>query len=193
MIYSIYKPFFCKNHLNSLFKGCDYAPKATKLILVKGVKHMNQILIGKYIARKRKEKNLTQAQLAERLNVSNKTISKWENGNCMPDYSVIEVLCRELGITISELMDGEDSKKESDKQSNNIQLMFLLKKMQELDKQNKLIYGFLIVVMGIALLSLSRLFTGSNIMDFFSGLFLGLSIGTMLIGVFFIGKNLKRQ
>ena len=74
---------------------------------------MNQILIGKYIARKRKEKNLTQAQLAERLNVSNKTISKWENGNCMPDYSVIEVLCRELGITISELMDGEDSKKES--------------------------------------------------------------------------------
>ena len=75
---------------------------------------MNQILIGKYIARKRKEKNLTQAQLAERLNVSNKTISKWENGNCMPDYSVIEVLCRELGITISELMDGEDSKKESD-------------------------------------------------------------------------------
>ena len=154
---------------------------------------MNQILIGKYIARKRKEKNLTQAQLAERLNVSNKTISKWENGNCMPDYSVIEVLCRELGITISELMDGEDSKKESDKQSNNIQLMFLLKKMQELDKQNKLIYGFLIVVMGIALLSLSRLFAGSNIMDFFSGLFLGLSIGTMLIGVFFIGKNLKRQ
>lgn len=72
---------------------------------------MNQILIGKYIARKRKEKNLTQAQLAERLNVSNKTISKWENGNCMPDYSVIEVLCRELGITISELMDGEDAKK----------------------------------------------------------------------------------
>ena len=193
MIYSIYKPFFCKNHLNSLFKGCDYAPKATKLILVKGATLMNQILIGKYIARKRKEKNLTQAQLAERLNVSNKTISKWENGNCMPDYSVIEVLCRELGITISELMDGEDSKKESDKQSNNIQLMFLLKKMQELDKQNKLIYGFLIVVMGIALLSLSRLFTGSNIMDFFSGLFLGLSIGTMLIGVFFIGKNLKRQ
>ncbi len=110
----------------------------------------------------------------------------------MPDYGVIEVLCRELGITISELMDGEDAKKESNEQSNNIQLMFLLKKMQELDKQNKLIYGFLIVVMGIALLSLSRLFTGSNIMDFFSGLFLGLSISTMLVGIFFIGKNLKR-
>ncbi len=153
---------------------------------------MNQIIIGKYIARKRKEKNLTQAQLAERLNVSNKTVSKWENGNCMPDYSVIESLCYELDITISELMDGEDAKKEPKEKSNNIQLMFLLRRIHELDKQNKLIYSFLIVVMGIALLSLSRLFTGSNIMDFLSGLFLGLSIGTMLVGIFFIGKNLKK-
>ena len=153
---------------------------------------MNQILIGKYIAKKRKEKNLTQAQLAERLNVSNKTISKWENVNCMPDYSVIEILCRELDITISELMDGEDAKKELKEEPNNIQLMFLIRKMQELEKQNKLTYGFLIVVMGIALLSLSRLFAGSNAMDFFSGLFLGLSIVTMLTGVYFIGKNSRR-
>lgn len=145
---------------------------------------MNQILIGKYIAKKRKEKNLTQAQLAERLNVSNKTISKWENGNCMPDYSVIEILCRELDITISELMNGEDAKKEIKEEPNNIQLMFLIRKMQELEKQNRLTYGFLIVVMGIALLSLSRLFSGSNAMDFFSGLFLGLSIVTMLTGVY---------
>ena len=153
---------------------------------------MNQILIGKYIAKKRKEKNLTQAQLAERLNVSNKTISKWENGNCMPDYSVIEILCRELNITISELMNGEDAKKEIKEEPNNIQLMFLIRKMQELEKQNRLTYGFLIVIMGIALLSLSRLFAGSNAMDFFSGLFLGLSIVTMLTGVYFIGKNLRR-
>ena len=153
---------------------------------------MNQILIGKYIAKKRKEKNFTQAQLAERLNVSNKTISKWENGNCMPDYSVIEILCRELDITISELMDGEDAKKEIKEEPDNIQLMFLIRKMQELEKQNRLTYGFLIVVMGIALLSLSRLFAGSNAMDFFSGLFLGLSIVTMLTGVYFIGKNLRR-
>ncbi len=153
---------------------------------------MNQILIGKYIARKRKEKNLTQAQLAERLNVSNKTISKWENGNCMPDYSVIEILCRELDISISELMDGEDAKKEVNHEINNVQLMVLIRKMQELEKQNKLTYGFLIVVMGIALLSLSILFDGSNAMDFFSGLFLGISIVTMLTGVYFIGKNLRR-
>ena len=49
---------------------------------------MNQTAIGSYIARKRKEQNLTQEQLAEQLSVSNKTIYKWENGKCMPNYSV---------------------------------------------------------------------------------------------------------
>ena len=53
---------------------------------------MNQLLVGKFITQKRKEKNLTQGQLAEKIGVSNKTISKWETGKCMPDYSVIELL-----------------------------------------------------------------------------------------------------
>ncbi len=50
--------------------------------------HMNQLVTGKFIALKRKQKNLTQEQLAEKLGVSNKTISKWETGKCMPDYSI---------------------------------------------------------------------------------------------------------
>ena len=50
---------------------------------------MNQITTGKFIAQKRKEKNLTQEQLAEKIGVSNKTISKWETGKCMPDYCII--------------------------------------------------------------------------------------------------------
>ena len=57
---------------------------------------MNQTAIGSYIARKRKEQNLTQEQLAQQLGVSNKTISKWENGKCMPDYSIIQKLCEAL-------------------------------------------------------------------------------------------------
>ena len=50
---------------------------------------MNQIIVGQFIALKRKEKNLTQGQLAEILNISNKAISKWETGKSMPDYSLI--------------------------------------------------------------------------------------------------------
>lgn len=69
---------------------------------------MKQQNIGTFITKKRKEKNLTQEQLAELLHVSNKTISKWETGKCMPDYSVIELLCHELDITISELLEGKD-------------------------------------------------------------------------------------
>lgn len=68
---------------------------------------MNQTSIGKFIAQKRKEKNLTQKQLAEKLMVSNKTVSKWETGKRIPNYSVIELLCKEFDITIVELLDGE--------------------------------------------------------------------------------------
>ena len=69
---------------------------------------MDQIAIGKFITKKRKEQNLTQEQLAERLGVSNKTISKWETGKCMPDYSIVELLCKELNTTLAELMNGEE-------------------------------------------------------------------------------------
>ena len=61
---------------------------------------MNQISIGSYIAEKRRALNLTQEQLAEKLGVSNKTISKWENGKCMPDYGIIQKLCETLHVTL---------------------------------------------------------------------------------------------
>ena len=68
---------------------------------------MDQIKAGRFITKKRKEQNLTQEQLAERLGVSNKTVSKWETGKCMPDYAVVKSLCEELKASVSELMDGE--------------------------------------------------------------------------------------
>lgn len=151
---------------------------------------MNQKQIGKFIAQKRKEKNLTQIQLAEILGVSNKTVSKWENGNCMPDYSVIKPLCKELGITVSELLDGEE-KENTPENAEDMRILFLLRRVHGLEKQNKLIYGFLVVVLGVTFLVLSRLLGGTNFTDFFSGVFLGLSIGLVLMGIYTIGKNLK--
>ena len=74
---------------------------------------MNQEKIGKFITELRKEKNMTQEQLAEKLGVSNKSVSRWENGKTMPDYSVLEDICRELGININELMSGEKIEKEN--------------------------------------------------------------------------------
>lgn len=67
---------------------------------------MNQTEIGKFIARCRKEKNLTQAQLAEKLNITDRAISKWETGKSMPDSSIMLELCEILGITVNELLCG---------------------------------------------------------------------------------------
>ena len=59
---------------------------------------MDQIKIGKFIQEKRKEKRLTQSELAEKINVSDRAVSKWENGNCIPDVSNIQELCKILNI-----------------------------------------------------------------------------------------------
>ncbi len=69
--------------------------------------------IGEFIAKNRKLKGLTQEQLGERLGVSNKTISRWENGNYMPDLSLLKPLSEELGITLNELLSGEKIEKEN--------------------------------------------------------------------------------
>lgn len=68
---------------------------------------MNQDKIGKFISERRKAKSLTQQELAKKLNVTDKAISKWENGRCLPDTLLLKPLCQELNITINELLSGE--------------------------------------------------------------------------------------
>lgn len=68
---------------------------------------MDQIQIGKFIAACRKEKGLTQAQLAEKLNITDRAVSKWETGKCMPDSSIMLELCSILDVTVNELLSGE--------------------------------------------------------------------------------------
>lgn len=68
---------------------------------------MNQEMIGKFISSCRKDKGLTQMQLAEKLNISNRAVSKWETGKSLPDASNMLELCELLGITVNELLSGE--------------------------------------------------------------------------------------
>ena len=74
---------------------------------------MNQEKIGKYIATCRKKNKLTQEQLAEKLGVTSKSISRWENGKTMPDVSLFHQLCKELNITINDLLSGETTSKDN--------------------------------------------------------------------------------
>lgn len=151
---------------------------------------MNQIIIGAFIAKKRKEKNLTQAMLAEKLGVSNKTISKWENGKCMPDYSIIQSLCNELNISISELMDAEPN---SIRDYDDTQILDLIQRTQNLENQKNSLYGIILIIMGLALMALHFSIGGTALKDFISGLMLGLSIGEMLVGIFITANNLAKQ
>ncbi len=73
---------------------------------------MNQEKIGKFIAKLRKEKHLTQEQLAEELGTTSKSISRWENGKTMPDLSLLQPLCNKLDITINDLLNGEKVSKD---------------------------------------------------------------------------------
>ena len=150
---------------------------------------MNQISIGSYIAEKRRALNLTQEQLAGKLGVSNKTISKWENGKCMPDYGIIQKLCETLHVTLAELMDGEDAAEESVRTYDDDQILDLLRRTQELERQRQVLSGAVLIVLGIASSALSATVGGSNVKDFMSGLLLGLSIVEMIAGLITVVKQ----
>lgn len=154
---------------------------------------MNQAVTGKFIALKRKQKNLTQEQLAEKLGVSNKTISKWETGKCMPDYSIVKSLCEELGVTMAELLDGEKAGDKSVRVYDDEQMLDLLRRIQELEKQKVMLTGVMLIVIGIAFQALSQTLGGSDFKDFLSGVLLGLSLGEMMIGVYVVGKSLAER
>ncbi len=85
---------------------------------------MNQDKIGKFIATLRKEQKLTQEELAEKLGVTDKSVSRWENGKNMPDVSLFESLCKELNISVNELLKGE--KIENNKNYNYINCIIIV-------------------------------------------------------------------
>ena len=97
---------------------------------------MDQIKIGKFILNCRKEKGITQEQLAEKLGVTSKSISRWENGNTMPDYSLLKDLCNELDINVNELLSGEKIKGNDymNKSEEN-----LIKLRKQIDKRKKVL------------------------------------------------------
>ncbi len=154
---------------------------------------MDQSAIGKYIYQKRKAKNLTQTQLAEKLGLSNKTILKWENGKCMPDYSIIENLCNTLGISTSELIDAEDAADDSIRMYDEKQITDFLRQTQELKNQKVTMYGMFLIVIGIAMLLISHTVGGSDMKDFMSGVLFGISVGEILVGVNCMGRSFLRK
>lgn len=108
---------------------------------------MDQNKTGKFIAGERKRKALTQKQLAEMLGISDKTISKWERGGGFPEVSLLLPLCRELDITVNELLAGERVAEEDYKMKAEENMMNLVKEAQESKK--KIILSALVAALAI--------------------------------------------
>ncbi|MBR5508821.1 MAG: helix-turn-helix transcriptional regulator, partial [Lachnospiraceae bacterium] len=90
---------------------------------------MDQIKIGRFIAVRRKRANLTQLQLADRLGITDKAVSKWERGITMPDTSIMLELCDILGISVNELLSGEKINMENSSQKNEQLLLDMAKEL----------------------------------------------------------------
>ena len=112
---------------------------------------MDQLKIGKFIAECRKQKKLTQMQLAEKLNITDKAISKWENGKAMPDSAIMLELCDILCISVNELLNGEKISMEKNNQKNE---QLLLDMAKELERKNKTIWVSMWVIIIVSMIAL---------------------------------------
>ena len=113
---------------------------------------MNQIDIGKFIADCRKEKGLTQAQLAEKLNITDRAVSKWETGKSMPDSSIMLELSNILGVTVNELLSGERIEMNNYEEKVSENLIELTKKDENNLNKNILVSIIYTVTMAIAIM-----------------------------------------
>ena len=115
---------------------------------------MDQVKIGKFIAECRKKNNLTQMQLAEKLNITDRAISKWETGKAMPDSGIMLDLCNELKITVNELLSGEMiNMKDLDRKTEEL-LLEMQKQKEESDRRLltiEIVMGVITLIMYCAL------------------------------------------
>lgn len=116
--------------------------------------------IGSFITNERKAKKLTQAKLAEKVFVSEKTVSKWENGKSLPDTNLLPKLCEILDVSLNELLSGERMLND-DKQQNE---KLLLNMAKELEQKNKIIWKSMWVIMTVSIIAL---LAGISITAFF--------------------------
>lgn len=161
---------------------------------------MNQEKIGKYISELRKENNMTQEQLAEKIGVTDKSISRWENGNTMPDISMMVQLSHILNTTLPELINGRKmTKDELLAQKETINNLIQLETTNQLGYNQKAL-GMLMIGLSLTTLALvdnnvhylEYIFT-QNANQFMNGLMIGLGITFNLCGIYKLAKDRKIQ
>ncbi len=156
---------------------------------------MDQIKVGKFINNRRKDKGLTQEQLAEKLGVTSKSISRWENGNTMPDYSILPDLCNELNINVNELLSGEKIK-ENDYMIKSEENLINLRK--QIDKRKKVLTTISYVITSIIIIAfilniiLNRIFPDDRHWNIIRYTFLYSGISLFIVSIVLELFNFKK-
>ena len=122
---------------------------------------MNQKKIGKFIAAKRKEQNLTQEKLAEKLGITDRAVSKWETGKSLPDASIMLELCALLGITVNDLLCGEVVSMENYNEQMEKSLIEMVKQKEQSDKRlltMEIVIGLISTIFLFAMLAVGIIF-----------------------------------
>ena len=143
---------------------------------------MDQIKIGKFIADERKRKGYTQKQLSEKLEISDKTISKWERGNGFPEVSLLLPLCNELEITVNELLSGERVSEEDYLKKAEENMVNLVREARESKK--KIVLSAMVA--GLTIIATVPLFILSGMFDmqvWTRVLLMGIGFVIMVIGI----------
>ena len=146
---------------------------------------MDQIKIGKFISQKRKEKNITQSELSEKLGISDRAIYKWENGICLPDIDNMFELCKIFNITINDLFSGEvvDMNDNEKKLEENLLEMVRLKEQR--DKELLLLEIFIGVIVSLFMFGCILIASYVNMQDWIRVILIIIGIIPFALGIIY--------
>ena len=153
---------------------------------------MDQVKVGKFIIELRKEKELTQKQLADKLEVSNRAVSKWENGICLPDAERLLSLSKIFDVSVNELLSGERIPKEDYIEHAENNLLDASKYHSRKDLSEKILYyGDMVVNLLLLVFCLTR--GERSILIFFSPVILFLVLFLIYCGIYIVGELLGKR
>ncbi len=149
---------------------------------------MDQAKIGKFIAECRKKAGLTQAQLAERLNITDRAVSKWETGKSLPDSSIMLELCAVLGISVNDLLSGEVVTMDNYNKELEKNLLEMVKQKEEADKRLLRVEIVMGVIAVLPLVAAAIIVAVVPMEEWKAGLLVGLCLLPLLIATPFALK-----
>ena len=152
---------------------------------------MDQIKIGRFIAERRKEKKLTQAQLAEKLGITDRAVSKWETGKSLPDASIMLELCRELGITVNDLLCGEVVSMTNYDEKAEKTMLELVKEKEQADKRlltMEIVIGIVSTAFLFAMIGIGTVFMTTGTQQWIFWLLFGIGMAQFIVCMMFALK-----